>query len=73
MGADPWRAFSLGVLYTALGEYDRAFEWLNCEHIHCWVIGVRILRCFEPLWDDPRMEDLMEKLNQPMPRTVGGY
>jgi TolB-like protein/Flp pilus assembly protein TadD/transposase len=71
LGPDPWRAWNLAVLYTALGEKDAAFRWLNYEHIHCWVIGVRALPAFESLWDDPRLPALMEKLNQPLPDLAG--
>ena len=64
-GPSPWNAWSLAVLYATLGEKDDAFRWLNYEHIHCWVIGAKILRPFEPLRDDPRYPALLERMNLP--------
>ncbi len=63
--ATPWGAFGLAVLYTALGEKDEAFRWLAYEPHHAWVPGVRVMPCFEPLWDDPRLKDLLQRMNLP--------
>jgi len=63
--ATPWGAFSLAVLYTALGEKDEAFRWLAYEEPHTFVPWVRVLPLFEPLWDDPRFKDLLRRMNLP--------
>ncbi len=61
----PMRAFGLAVLYTALGEKDEAFRWLAYEQHHAWVAWVRVLPWFEPLWDDPRFKNVLQRMNLP--------
>jgi TolB-like protein/transposase len=63
---DPWRAWTLAVLYATLGEKDDAYRWLNYEHIHCWVIGLGTLDFFENLWDDPRYPEMMRRMGLPL-------
>jgi TolB-like protein/Flp pilus assembly protein TadD len=58
-------AYGLAVLYVALGEKDEAFRWLAYEQPHAWVPWVRVLPWFEPLWDDPRFKDLLQRMNLP--------
>ena len=66
----PWSAFGLASLHAALGNADEAFRWLNYEHPHAWVPFVRVLPWFEPLWHDPRLPALLEKMHvPPRPRT----
>jgi len=63
---DPWRAWTLAVLYATLGEKDDAYRWLNYENIHCWVIGLGSLNFFENLWDDARYPDMMRRMGLPL-------
>jgi len=63
--ATPYGALGLVELYTALGNKDEAFRWLNYEHPHCWVPWIRVLPQFKPLRDDPRFKDLLRKMNLP--------
>ena len=61
----PFGALGLAELHTALGEKDKAFQWLNYEHPHCWVPWIRVLPQFKPLRDDQRLHDLLRKMNLP--------
>jgi TolB-like protein/Flp pilus assembly protein TadD len=68
--ATPWNAVSLALVYTALGDRDMAFQWLDYEHPHAWVPWVRSDRLWEPLWDDPRLSALLRKMNLPPRRAA---
>jgi TolB-like protein/predicted Ser/Thr protein kinase/Tfp pilus assembly protein PilF len=59
----PMGAFFLAQLYTGLGNKDEAFRWLNCEHPHCWVPWFRVLPPFKLLLDDPRAQELTQKMD----------
>lgn len=64
----PWNAFSLAVVYTALGEKDDAFRWLAYERPHAWIPWIRTGSFWKPLWDDPddpRFQDLLRRMNLP--------
>jgi eukaryotic-like serine/threonine-protein kinase len=63
--ASPWRAFWLAQTYSLLGDKDQAFRWLNYEHPHAWVPWFRVMPVFEPLRDDARFDELLEKKNLP--------
>jgi tetratricopeptide (TPR) repeat protein len=63
--ATPFVAFELAILYTALGEKDEAFRWLNYEHPHAFFPWFRVLPEFESLRDDPRFKVLLRKMNLP--------
>ena len=67
----PWNAFSLAVVYAALGDKDRAFRWLSYEHPHAWIPWIRVEPWFSKLWDDPRFPPLLEKMHLP-PRSPSG-
>ena len=62
---NPLRAFGLASCYTALGDKDKAFQWLNYEPHHAWLPAVRIISWFTPLHDDPRFHALLKKMNLP--------
>ena len=61
----PWSAFSLAVVYTALGEKDEAFRWLDYERPHAWVPWVGVDRMWTALQDpdDPRFQALLRRMN----------
>jgi serine/threonine-protein kinase len=67
----PWNAFSLAVVYAALGDKDQAFRWLGYEHPHAWIPWIRVEPWFSNLWDDPRFPPLLEKMHLPPRRTSG--
>ena len=61
----PWRAWSLALVHTALGEKDDAFRHLNYERPQAFVPWVRVMVEWEPLRDDPRFQDLLRRMNLP--------
>ena len=61
----PFGAFELASLYAALGNKDEAFRWLNYEHPHCWLFGIRRLPQYRNLNDDRRFHELLRKMNLP--------
>ena len=62
----PWGALSLAMIYTALGDNDNAFRWLQYRPAHAWLPWIRSPWWFEPLHDDPRMVPLLEEMGLPM-------
>ncbi len=63
--ATPFGAFGLAILNTALGNKDEAFRWLAYEYPHAWFLGIGMLPSFEPLRDDPRLHDMLQKMSLP--------
>lgn len=53
------------MIYTALGEQDRAFEWLEKAYVErAWQLGfLRVEPVFDPLREDPRFADMMRRVN----------
>jgi hypothetical protein len=62
---DPFGAFGLALLYTALGENDDAFRWLAYEPPHAWVPWAAVDPILEIPRDDPRFHDFLRRLNLP--------
>ena len=62
---DPWVAFWRAMNYTALGENDEAFRWLNYEPHAAWQAWVRVLTWCAPLRKDPRFPELLRRMNLP--------
>ena len=60
-------ALDLAAIYGALGERDRAFEWLERDFQNR--IGnlgtIRWRIPYEPLRDDPRIKDLLKRMSLP--------
>jgi TolB-like protein len=56
--------YDLAVLYTGLGEKDRAIEQLNkaYEVRAGWVISLKVEPLFDPLRSDPRFADLVRRM-----------
>jgi serine/threonine protein kinase/Tfp pilus assembly protein PilF len=54
-------------IYTALGEKDKAFEWLQKSYIERSLTaqtgGVKADPSFDPLHSDPRYADLLHRIN----------
>lgn len=59
--------FDLAILYTGLGDKDRAIEQLNkaLEDRAGWIIYLKVEPFFDPLRSDPRFDDLVRRLNLP--------
>lgn len=56
--------YDLAVLYTGLGEKDRAIEQLNkaYEERAGWIINLKVEPLFDPLRSDPRFADLLHRM-----------
>jgi predicted amidophosphoribosyltransferase len=58
-------AWALAIVYTALGEKDKAFQALAFEPDHAWIPWFSVDPEFYPLRDDPRFKELARKYNLP--------
>jgi TolB-like protein/Tfp pilus assembly protein PilF len=63
-----WNSFGLGAIYSALGDQDRAFQWLAAEPHHAWLPSVRNIYWFKGLRGDPRLAQLVERMHLPPAR-----
>jgi tetratricopeptide (TPR) repeat protein len=57
---------NVALVYAALGEKDKAFEWLEKsfqDHSVCVALGVKSFPGFDPLRSDPRFADLLRRMN----------
>jgi len=61
----PWNANGLSRLYAALGENDKAFEWLRYKPHHAYIPWVRVDLFNDSLRKDPRFHTLMAEMNLP--------
>jgi tetratricopeptide (TPR) repeat protein len=62
-----WSAYDMATLYAALGDKERAFEWLNTafrEHDEP-LIGLKTDYALDPLRSDPRFAELVRKVGLP--------
>jgi len=57
--------YDLAIIYTGLGEKDRAIEQLNkaYEQRAGWVIMLKVEPLFDPLRSDPRFAQLLQRLD----------
>ncbi len=60
-GAPPPDAFSLGAIYGALGDRDRAFAWLDRAYDRRNVALLKVHPFLDPLRHDPRFAALLRK------------
>ncbi len=62
-----FNAWGLAEIYTALGDHDQAFHWLEAayEGRHSWMPWLDKASTFDPLHGDPRFAELMRRLNLP--------
>lgn len=56
--------YDLAILYTGLGEKDKALEQLNTayEERSGWIIHLKVEPLFDPLRSDPRFQDLLRRV-----------
>jgi Flp pilus assembly protein TadD len=50
-------------IYAALGEKDKAFEWLKKGSEDRSIITVKLDPVYDPLRSDPRFADLLRRMN----------
>jgi TolB-like protein/Tfp pilus assembly protein PilF len=62
-GGDPSHV-GIGYVYAALGDNDRAFEWLNraLDHYYARVLFLKVDPRADPLRSDPRFAALVQRL-----------
>jgi tetratricopeptide (TPR) repeat protein len=60
-----WDTFGLAEIYAALGDMDKAFHWLEVayQQRHPYIQWLTGNSNFKPLHDDPRFNDLAQRLN----------
>jgi serine/threonine-protein kinase len=61
----PFGAVQLARLAAALGDNDKALEYLQHEPSHAWAPWARVGVVYEPLRRDPRFKALLRKWNLP--------
>jgi tetratricopeptide (TPR) repeat protein len=63
----PMAAFGLVVIYTALGDEDKAFRWAEAtyRYRHPWTPWFGVMSMLKPLQDDSRFDDLRRRMNLP--------
>ncbi len=63
----PDRAFQVALVYTALGDNDQAFEWLNnaCHERSYFVTFIKTDPRMDSLRSDPRYSDLLRRMGLP--------
>jgi tetratricopeptide (TPR) repeat protein len=61
------RPWSMAALYTALGDKDQAFAWLQkaCDERFIILASVKVDPVFDPLRSDPRFRNLLGRLGLP--------
>ncbi len=59
--------YNLALVYTGLGDKDKAFEWLNeaCEDRSGLLIYLKTQHSFDSLHADPRFKDLVRRIGLP--------
>ena len=59
--------YDLAVLYTGLGDKDRAIEQLNKAYDDRagWIINLKVEPLFDPLRSDPRFAELLRRMKFP--------
>jgi serine/threonine protein kinase len=63
-----WETWGLAVVYAGLGDKDKAFYWLEeaVRQHHPFVLWLKPFKnYFSILYDDPRFEDLAQRLDLP--------
>ena len=60
-------AFDMAILHVALGEKERALNWLEqgYEQRDSWLVELKAWPWFDSLRDNPRYQDLLRRMNFP--------
>jgi TolB-like protein/Flp pilus assembly protein TadD len=67
-GHTPWDTWFIAMIYVALGDKDKAFQWLEVAYgppNHPYLPWMRCVPDFKPLREDPRFTDLLRRMNLP--------
>ena len=62
-----WHTWGLADIYSALGDKDKAIYWVEeaYKQRHDFIPWVRNNPYYKKLADDPRFQDIVERLNLP--------
>ncbi|WP_297706118.1 hypothetical protein [uncultured Eudoraea sp.] len=70
MPRTPFFSLCLGMLYTNLGDFDKAFEWSRHAKKHAWHPWIRVVATNEEFRKDPRFLALIHEMNLPDPAPL---
>ncbi len=73
MPVNGYNAFCLGIMYNELGDFDKAFEWLNYEHKIGWYPWIRVMFLKGEIRKDPRFLKIIRDMNLPDPSPLVYY
>ena len=65
-----YRALVLANMYDKLGDFDKAFEYLNYKQKHGWYPWIRVLFFSDEIREDPRFLQLIRDMNLPDPAPL---
>jgi tetratricopeptide (TPR) repeat protein len=63
-------ALCLGIMYSDLGEIDKALEWLSFKEKHAWYAVIRIRRTNKAMLENTRFLELIRNMNLPDPAPL---
>lgn len=63
-------ALCLGLMYSELGDFDKALEWFKFKDKHFWYPWIRVLVNNKELLRDPRFLELIREMNLPDPAPL---
>ena len=65
-----FRALFLATMYAKLGDYDKAFDYLNYEDKPGWFPWIRVMFLNDEIRKDPRFLKLIRDMNLPDPAPI---
>ena len=65
-----YRALFLASMYAELGDFDKAFEYLNYKQKHGWYPWIRVLFFSDEIRKDPRFLKIIRDMNLPDPAPL---
>ena len=65
-----YRALVLASMYDKLGDFDKAFDYLNYKQKHGWYPWIRVLFFSDEIRKDPRFLKIIRDMNLPDPAPL---
>jgi len=65
-----YRALILASIYDKMGDFDKAFEYLNYKQKHGWYPWIRVLFFSDAIRKDPRFLKIIRDMNLPDPAPL---
>jgi tetratricopeptide (TPR) repeat protein len=62
-----WYTWAIAEIFTAMGEYDSAIYWVEeaVNRRHDFAPWFKVYALFEPLYEDPRFKEIVNRINYP--------